>query len=294
MLWKFLILTQWHCRCLLPMQAYLGHTQTSSHLEETEPCFLGATIRGCELPVDLCEAVPDVPAPGPYPSWNLPSNKRVVRECSAQPQVWDVCGWTLSPHVQLCAMAGMRSWGWGGHPSVTVQDVTDLPPLACQSRETAGSLHSCSSVRAHRCAVHPPLAGSTNPSTLPGALKLLPAATMAAPASSSLQRQLKPGTGAEQHRENTSQPLLAWSLAPQQQAEGLESYERDLKTYEERQSAGRRRAPRTVWGGLSAQHLWCFRGTWCSLAQSELQTGPEALGAELASPSLKQPCQRAA
>lgn len=80
---------------------------------------------------------------------------------------------------------------------MTVQYITDLPPLAGQSREMARSQHSCSAVRARGYAAEPTPSGSANPRALPRAPKLLPAATMAAPASPSLQRELKPGTEAE-------------------------------------------------------------------------------------------------
>ena len=55
-----------------------------------------------ELPVDFFEAVPDVPAPGPYPSWNLPGDERAVRECCAQPRDCDVL-WlnSFSSHAAL-------------------------------------------------------------------------------------------------------------------------------------------------------------------------------------------------
>lgn len=59
-----------------------------------------------KLPEDRV-AVPDVPAPGPYPGWNLRSHERAVRERCAQPHHWDVLGLNgFSSHAAL-----HRGWG---------------------------------------------------------------------------------------------------------------------------------------------------------------------------------------
>lgn len=108
LLWKFLILRQWSCRCLLPTQASLGHTQSSSRLEVTQLILLVPPLGAVELPEGLCEEVAGVPARGPYPGWNFPSDKRAVGHCCAQPCGWDVLWLGSFSHVQLCTMAGVR------------------------------------------------------------------------------------------------------------------------------------------------------------------------------------------
>lgn len=179
----------------------------------------------------------------------------------------------------------------------TLQYVTDLPLFACQSREGARSLQSCSPVGAQS------LCSAGSPDAV--------ASSRSGCSCTSLPAERAETWGwSSATQGNPTQALLARSLAPQQQAGGLEPYERDLKTHGERQRAGRRRTPGAVRGGLRwassrpvregdaqrlpAQRGWCCRGTRCSLAQSRWQTGAEALGAELASPPLKQPCQSAA